>query len=47
MWIDLYFSPRASLGTEVAEEKVFPFSADPSGISFAFHGTGTAEKGKT
>ena len=25
----------------------FPFSGDPSGMGFAFHGTGTPEKGKS
>jgi len=33
-------------GTEVAEENVFPFSADPGGIGSAFHRAEEGRKGK-
>jgi hypothetical protein len=46
MGLDLYLTARFARGTEIAEENVFPFSADPGGIGSAFHRAEEGRKGK-
>jgi hypothetical protein len=44
--IDLCLTARFARGTEIAEENIFPFSADPGGIGSAFHRAEDGRKGK-